>query len=293
MHNWENLRYYLAVAKRGTVSAAASELGVSHATVLRRIEQMENELGTLLFKKLQSGYELTVAGEKLLVNAEKVEMDIHEMERQFQGQQEQSGGLLRVSQPESDILDLFTHYAEFSREHPEFTLEVHSTMDVESLDRHEVDVAIRVTENPPDLLVGRCLGRIGYGAYASDEYLSGFKKPYNLSEFNWILWHIPPGDRQSRLRELKVEDPNIVLFTTRMSDVISAVRVGMGVGLISHHIARLYPDLVAIPDTDGANNYPVWLLTHRDLRNSARVRTFMRFMASALKGQFVPPLNRQ
>ena len=74
-----------------------------------------------------------------------------------------------------------------------------------------------------------------------------------------------------------------------MSDVISAARVGMGVGMVSHHIARLYPDLLPIPKTEGDEAFAVWLLTHRDLRNTVRIKTFMQFMSEALRQQLLPP----
>lgn len=162
-------------------------------------------------------------------------------------------------------------------------------MDMHNLNRHEVDVAIRITENPPDLLVGRCLGRIGYSAYASAEYLQRFDEPYTLSDFDWVVWQKGDAGGASDWLAKSVVNPRIVLYTSSMSDIISAARVGMGVGLISHHIARLYPDLIEIPNTQGDDRFAVWLLTHRDLRNTARIKTFMQFMSDALRKQLLPP----
>ena len=183
MRNWENLRFYLAVAETGTAIGAAQKLGVSHTTVLRRIDQIEHELETKLFKRLQSGYQLTADGERLLPNARQVEQEIQELEIRFHGQDKKTAGKLRVAQPESDVLDLYPLYAAFTRAHPEITLEIRSSYDAANLNKQEADVAIRMVENPPELLVGRRVGQVGFGLYASKSYLKRFKGKFSYADF--------------------------------------------------------------------------------------------------------------
>jgi len=283
--NWENLRYYLAVARQGTATAAARSLGVSNATVLRRIEQIESELGTRLFKKLQTGYELTPAGENLLDSASALERNINDIVMRFQGRDAELEGRLRISQPESDTLNLYPLYAEFSRRYPQITLEVQSSNRVVNLNRQEVDVAFRVIDSPPELLVGRCIGSVHFMMYSSYDYLSQFDNIDDLSQFDWVLWDKSEGGLQTRWLNKYVKGARIVLHASGQTDVLSAMRAGMGVGFISQQIAIHYPDLQLIPHPRSIATFKVWMLTHRDLRDNARVRVFMRFMAEAFKEQ--------
>lgn len=288
MGNWDNLRFYLAVANTGTASAAAKQLNVSHATVLRRIEQIEKELGSRLFKKLQSGYELTQTGEQLLDETRNIENAITELERKFRDKDQQLEGQLCISQPENEVLDLYPLYAEFNRLHPEIRLQIVPSDQQQNLqqyfNRDEIDVAIRFIDSPPDLLVGRCLGSVKFGAYCSPDYLKKFDAQPELIDCDWILW------RQGQMQWLysQFKTPKVVMQTTSVSDVISAIRAGMGVGWLSRLAAQHYPELLEIPTTRHKGSYKLWLLTHRELRNSARVTTFMRFMATSLKEQLKP-----
>lgn len=296
MDNWDNLKIYLAVARSGTVSAAAQELGVSHATVLRRIDQFEQELGTKLFKRLQSGYQLSQEGKALFEEAQNVEAATLRIQRQFEGGDEQLAGTLRITQPENEVVDLYPIYAKFIKRYPDITLEISSTAKVSNLNRQDADVALRFTLQPDDLLVGRCLGPVNFGAYASKAYLKnhssnrsdkkGGTPDLGLSDCDWILWQ-PDSNRLDKSAQYdwlkkRMEEPRIIMRTSSVSDIISAIRSGIGVGFVSHPIAAHYPDLVALPNARFTSMLKLWILTHRDLRNQARVKCFMRFVADEL-----------
>jgi len=253
--------------------------------VLRRIEQIERELGTRLFKKLQTGYELTPAGENLLDSASGLERNIDDIVMRFQGKDDELEGRLRISQPDSDALNLYPLYARFSRRYPQITLEVESSNREVNLNRQEVDVAFRVTETPSDLLVGRCIGSVQFTIYGSHDYLSGFDNFDDLGQFDWVLWEKAKGGLQARWLDKYVKDAHIVLYTSGQSDILSAMRAGMGVGFISQQIAIHYPELLLVPHPRSIASFKVWMLTHRDLRDTARVRAFMRFMAEAFEEQ--------
>ena len=279
MDNWENLRFYLAVARQGTVTAAAKELHVSHATVLRRIEQLEGEIGARLFKKLQTGYELTEIGAKLMDRATELERGIDEMVMQAQGEDEAVRGVLRVAQPESDTLNLYPLLSAFTQRFPEISLELHSSNALAKLNQQEVDVAIRMTDTPPDLLVGRCLGTVDFALHASKDYLSQFADITDLSQFHYVHW--TQGSRESSWLQRVVPEARIALHSSSRSDVISAIRAHMGVGFISTQVAKSFPELLRIPAASSAASFKLWVLTHRDLRNQARVVEFMRFLTKA------------
>lgn len=282
MRDWENLRYFLAVARKGTVSAAAKELYVSHSTVLRRIEQFEKSLDSKLFKKLQRGYELTLAGEKLYNASQSVEANIEQLFSQAQGQHDVAAGKLRISQPESGILNTYPLYTQFQRQHPEITLEIYSTMTTHNINQQEVDIVMRIAQTPPELLVGRKLGVIKGRIYGSKKYLQTLAKNPSIEDYQWIVWRPLITNPNSAWLDENINASRIVLYAESMSDVISAVVCGMGVGFLSSHEAAQHPDLVELLEGEVIAENDLWILTHRDLRNSQRVKTFMRFMAENL-----------
>ena len=282
MRDWENLRYFLAVARQGTVSGAAKELGVSHSTVLRRIEQFEHTLDSRLFKRLQRGYELTLAGEELYREGEGIEGNIDQVLAKAEGRHDVTEGKLRISQPEVGILNVYPLYAEFQRLHPEITLEVYSTMDAHNVNQQEVDIVLRISESPPELLAGRCLGKIQTRAYVSRKYLERVPADYTVNDYEWIVWQMTASQNPARWLRENVTDPRIVLYAASMPDVLSAVFYGMGAGFLSRHEADRHEQLVELFDGRIIAENSVWILTHRDLRNSERVKTFMRFMSEKL-----------
>lgn len=282
MRDWENLRYFLAVARQGTVSGAARELNVSHSTVLRRIEQFETILGSKLFKKLQRGYELTAAGEKLFADGQSVENDINTMLSRAEGQHDVTQGKLRISQPEMGVLNIYPLYTEFKRQHPDITLEIQSTMQKHNVEQQEVDIVFRLAEQAPELLVGRCMGTIKAKAYASKQYLKQLPKNHSTQDYDWIIWQLPRNISSKNWLNENIKNPKVVLTTPHMPDMVSAILSGMGVGFMSYHEAQQHKNLVELFDGKIVAKYKLWMLTHRDLRNSERVKTFMRFMAEHL-----------
>jgi len=282
MRDWENLRYFLAVARHGTVLGAANSLGVSHSTVLRRIEQFEKATGTRLFKKLQRGYELTPAGEVLFANARDIENNIETVLALAEGSGKAAEHKLRISQPEIGILNIYPLYAEFRRQHPDITLEVHSTMQSHNITQQEVDIVFRISETPPELSVGQCLGKVKAKSYVSQRYLEQLPANSSPADYEWILWQATADLNLKFLASKNITEPKVVMYGASMPDVVSAIHHGMGAGFLSTQQARLHKNLVELFDGKVISEYSIWMLTHRDLRNSTRVKTFMRFMAEHL-----------
>src|SRR3954447_10180532 len=145
MIDWDDVRYFLAVARGGSVRAAAERLGVNHSTVLRRIAQLEERLGAHLFERLPSGYRLTATGEEVLEFASQMEASSHLLETRIFGRDQSARGLLRVTLPPF----LATHLlmpdlADFARLHPDIEMEISSTGEVANLTNRDADVAIRI-----------------------------------------------------------------------------------------------------------------------------------------------------
>src|SRR3984957_6702617 len=145
MIDWDDVRYFLAVARGGSVRAAAERLGVNHTTVLRRIAQLEERLGAKMFEKLPSGYRLTSAGEEVLQFAEQMEASSNRLETRVFGRDQGVRGLLRVTlAPPLATHLLMPDFAEFARLHPDVEMEILSVGEPVNLTNREADVAIRV-----------------------------------------------------------------------------------------------------------------------------------------------------
>src|ERR1700748_292574 len=145
MIDWDDVRYFLAAARGGSVRAAAKSLGVNHATVLRRIAQLEERLGAQMFEKLPSGYRLTAAGDEVLELANQMEASSHQLETRVFGRDQGVRGLLRVTLPPPLATRLLMpDFAEFARLHPDIEMEISSSGELANLTNREADVAIRV-----------------------------------------------------------------------------------------------------------------------------------------------------
>jgi DNA-binding transcriptional LysR family regulator len=145
MIDWDDVRHFLAVARRGSVRAAAGRLGVNHSTVLRRIAQLEERLGAHRFEKLPSGYRLTAAGEEVLELANQMETSSHQLETRVFGRNQSVRGLLRVTlTPPLAAHLLMPDFADFARLHPDIEMEILSSGELANLTNREAHVAIRV-----------------------------------------------------------------------------------------------------------------------------------------------------
>src|SRR6201987_5803244 len=145
MIDWDDVRYFLAVARGGSVRAAAERLGVNHSTVLRRIAQLEQRLGAHMFEKRPSGYRLTAAGEEVLELAVQMEASSHQLETRVFGRDQSVRGLLRVTlAPTLATHLLMPDFSEFARLHPDIEMDILSSGELVNLTNREADLAIRV-----------------------------------------------------------------------------------------------------------------------------------------------------
>src|SRR5262249_7797111 len=148
MIDWDDVRYFLAVARGGSVRAAAERLEVNHSTVLRRIGQLEERLGAQMFEKLPSGYRLTDAGEEILEFAVQMEASSNQLETRVFGRDQSVRGLLRVTlAPTLATHLLMPDFADFARRHPEVEMQILSSDERVNLTNREADVAIRVVRD--------------------------------------------------------------------------------------------------------------------------------------------------
>jgi DNA-binding transcriptional LysR family regulator len=286
MHDldWDDLRHFLAVAVQGSVSGAAKQLGTSHSTVLRRLASLEKKLGAHLFKRLPSGYAITSAGEQLRERLAGVAEQIEGAQRQLAGLDTRPSGTLRVTSTDTLMHGvLMPLIAEFHREHPQIHLQIVVNNTFMSLTKREADVAIRPTSRPSENLVGRKAGSLQTALYASKAYWKAHaRRPF--AEHRWVV----PDETLGHLAQAKwaasnVPEERVALAVDTLVGMVSAVRAGVGVGMLLTVLADDDDQLVRIREPEARLDTDVWILTHADLKQVPRVRLFTDFMYERLR----------
>jgi DNA-binding transcriptional LysR family regulator len=282
MIDWDDVRYFLAVARGGSVRAAAERLKVNHSTVLRRIAQLEGRLGAHVFEKLPSGYRLTDAGQEVLEFAEQMEASSNQLEMRVFGRDQSVRGVLRVTlAPTLATHLLMPDFADFARLHPEVEMEILSFGEPLNLTNREADVAIRVVYDrnalPPNLHGLKGPELFG-GVYMSRDLLAAWRTG-TPDRVRWIVInnYDPDWARRGEVRTAEVP--------FRINDAeaqIVAVRQGLGMTALPCFVGDADPLLVRVPGTDLHRHGTLWLLTQGETRKTKRVRLFTEFVSRRL-----------
>jgi DNA-binding transcriptional LysR family regulator len=280
--NWDDLRLVLAVAQAGTLSGAARHLRVTHSTVFRRLGVIEQRLGVRLFERFRDGYSATPAGEAVAALAARFADDFLALERCLSGQDLRPSGTVRITTTDTISAMLMRHVPTLRAAHPEILLEVTVSNAMANLTRREADVAIRPTPEPPETLVGRRVADIAHAVYGSPAYLS--RHGGRPSDLEWIgLDDTLATTVIGRWMRENVREAQIGLRVDALPALKDAACAGAGVALLPCYLgdeeARLRRTRSSgAPDVRSA----LWLLTHSDLRRTARIRAVMDFLAIAL-----------
>jgi molybdate transport repressor ModE-like protein len=283
MIDWDDVRYFLAAARCGSVRAAAKRLGVNHATVLRRIAQLEESLRAQMFEKLPSGYRLTAAGQEVLELAEQMEATSHQLETRVFGRDQSVRGLLRVTlAPTLATHLLMPDFADFTRLHPDIEMEVRSSGELANLTNREADVAIRVVYDRKTLplnLHGLKGPELFGGVYMSRDRLATWRAGAP-DPIRWIV--ISPDGIQDWARGGEVRATEVPFRTTDGEAQIAAVRQGLGITTLPCFVGDADPLLARAPGTDLHMYGTLWLLTQGETRKTERVRIFTEFVSRRL-----------
>ncbi|HUB16649.1 MAG TPA: LysR family transcriptional regulator [Acetobacteraceae bacterium] len=289
MIDWDDVRHFLAVARGGSVRAAAATLRVNHSTVLRRIAQLEGRLGTHLFEKLPSGYRLTDAGEEVLEFAAQMEASSNQLETRVFGRDQSLRGRLRVTlAPLLATHLLLPDFADFARRHPEVEMEILSLDEPVNLTNREADVAIRVVYDrnalPPNLhgLKGPAL--FG-GVYMSHDLLTAWR----AGAPDRIRWIVKDNYLPDWARGGEVPTTEVSFRTTDADAQIVAVRQGLGMATLPCFVGDADKLLVRVPGTGLHRHGTLWVLTQGETRKTKRVRLFSEFVSRRLTA-YVPLL---
>ncbi|MFG1276289.1 LysR family transcriptional regulator [Xanthobacter autotrophicus] len=272
MLDWDDLRFFVELARCGSLSESARRLGTDHSTVARRISGLEAALSLKLFDRLPRGYALTQEGERLLERAGTVEQAVHGIERLASGAGSAVEGRVRISAPPA----LASHWlvprlAPLLARHPGLVLDVSGTSSAARLSRGEADLALRLSRPQEKGLVARKLGVLAYGLYGARAYVEATPEAARtFLGYDEELAHSP----QQVWLEAMAKGRPIVFTSNDLSSLVSAARAGMGLAAVPHALGRTAEDLVCVAEGAGAKR-DLWLLVHPDLRRAARVRAVM------------------
>lgn len=282
--DWDDLKIFLAVARQGSVRSAAAKLGVHHSTVSRRIEAFERKHQVKLFDRLPSGYAIATTGAELLTVAIEIEDKINEIERHILGKDKRLTGNIRLTMPDGLINLLMPDLVAFMNQYPEVEIELIVSYEMFNITKREADIAIRITENPPEHLIGHKLIRYACSTYASLEYFDRHDPINNRDRVKWIGWDetipYPEWVRKS-------DFPNAAIrgrFNNSLAQ-LAAVKAGLGIAKLPCPIADTESSLRRVPPGIAEPCQDIWILTHKDLASSARIKAFMSFIRTAFEAK--------
>ena len=277
--NWDDLKFFLAVSREGTASGAGKALGVNHTTVARRIGALEDKLKARLFDRTSDGYEMTQTAENMYDHALAIEERTLAIDREVFGQDAELEGPLKLTISHDVASRLVVpKLADFRATYPHIDLELLTTTGLVDLSAREADIALRLTAKPPEYLVGRKVLPLVHGVYGASDYFDSPGRGVGVILFRgegdrpvWVEQHFPSAE--------------VVLRVDDVTTMVAAVQQGLGLARLPCYIGDsstgiLRKDLELTP-----SDWAVWILSHVDLRCTARVRVCREFLAEAIESQ--------
>lgn len=284
--NWDDYRYVLAVAQAGALAAAARDLGVNHATVLRHVNAFEATHGVRIFHRHAAGYALTGDGEQLLEALRAVREAVETADRRLAERAAGQFEPVRLTTTESIFSAVMTpHLPSFRTAYPDIVLEVSVTNAPVAPGSRGADVAVRPSLSPPDALVGRRVAPLGFGIYAERGYAQACGG-MPLPEHCWVglgesLGRSPPAQWMRRT----IPEQSVVFGVDSFTAVRDVVARGLGVGILPCCVGDETPGLGAVLSPVPELETGLWLLTHASLREVSGVRAFLDHFGARLSAE--------
>lgn len=283
--DWKSLPAFLAVARHGSLRAAAERSGGTHATLRRQVEALEAQLGTQLFRRGADGLALTAAGRRLLPQALEAEAALLKGFNAVQGLDREAAGRIRLSaDPMTAHYLLAPVLADFAALYPDIEIELRLAYTLDSIARNETDVSIRHAATIEDDAVGRKLFPLSIAVVASRDYIDRMlpSAGYKGRGLSWIGYGDAPelatmiansAFPEARVRH-SVPDPEMHLHLAR---------AGAGMTFLASWVTSVFPELQRVPGTELDQRRSTWVLLHSDLRRVRRVRLFVDYLCNALQ----------
>ena len=276
--NWDDMRFFLALSREGSVSGAGRALGVKHTTVARRIRVLEERLGTRLFDRLPDGYAMTQVAENIFKHALAMEVLSQAVDREAFGRDAELAGPLKLTVG-NELADrvILPKLRVFRKAYPLIDLQLLTTTGLVDLAAREADIAVRLTSKPPDYLVGREVVRLQHGIYGTTRTLRELSNP------DVILFESeteqPPWVTENFL------NAQTVLRVDDVASMVSATKNHIGLSRMPCFIGDSIAGLRRLDVPLKPSDWGVWILSHIDLIATARVRVCREFLLKTIEQQ--------
>lgn len=265
---WDDIRYFLALARTGSLSAASRQIGVEHSTVSRRAGQLESALSVRLFDRLARGWALTVEGQALLRQAEAVEQEIWGLRRAASGIDTLTG-TVRLSAPPMILSHwLLPGLANLRADHPSLKLDLVGERREADMIRAEADIAVRLGRPSAPDLIAQSLGEVTYGLFGLPAEIARPVEDRCYIGFDDSI----PGLPQKQWLDAEVAARRTSIISNDMATMLQAALQGFGIALLPEFLAELYPQLHRCISRTQPLVRPLFLVMHPDVRRSRRVR---------------------
>ena len=282
---WAELPFFLAVARTGTLRAAAQRLKVNHATVDRHIKALEAAYGVKLFERNQQGLTLTSAGTGLVEKAKAAEMAVIEAKRKVSGMDDTPAGPVHVSLAKwHAYYHLSKELTQFREQYPDIDLRITVSDKVQDLTKSPADIAIRAAWSVEEDVVAKKICTYHAAVLASKDYLARHweSRGPNGEGLHWIgkstLWPSPELDAMNFFpaarRDLDVRDGLLI------NEMLSQ---GCGMAIVPFAASYHFPELMIVPGTPVVRDRSMWVIYHPDLRQSAWVRAVVDYLAEMFR----------
>ena len=272
MFDWDDIRVFLAIARTGTIRAAARGLGLTHSTVSRRLHGLEERLGATLFERTIEGHGLSAAGNAIMATAQAIEKEMATINRQVFAQDTRLAGTVRLS-----IHDILFHailhpaLRDFQKKFPMIELEINISGQLANLAQREADLVVRATKTPPQSAVGRKLATSPLAVFASKSYLKNRPKLDRWIKLTYGPSEIPPLPART------------VVTVDNAHATARLIADGVGMGTLPCYQGDSFPGLYRVPETDLIPDLDMWMLIHADLRKTPRVRALLNHLYEVLE----------
>ena len=286
--DWNHVRAFLAAAEEGSLSRAARALNQTQPTVSRQITALEEDLGILLLERGKRGLTLTEPGAGLLEHARQMGQAALGISFAASGESENASGHVCITCTEAfATFHLPRMLKRLRSEAPGIQLTVVASNDVRDITRREADISIRHAPPVQPDLIGKQVGSIEARIYASRGYLERVGRPAapaDSAELEFIGWETPETLVPIyNGMGIPVTRDNFTITTASGTAILEMIRQGLGLGILTRDAHALFPDLeLVFPDLEPLP-VPIWLVTHRELRTSRRIRIVFDVLAEEIE----------
>jgi DNA-binding transcriptional LysR family regulator len=289
MDNWNDLKLVLAVHRSESLSGAALSMNINHSTAFRRLNALEESIGARLFERLPGGiYIATAAGEQFAATAERVETEADALAREVAGQDRRLVGSLRVTSSETLAFSVLTsELGRFRAAHPGIVVELVVDNRILSLTRREADIALRVARPKEPDLYGRKLADAAWTVYGAPHLVAEYgpiQLAENLAGLAFVGWGAEvTGIVAADWIADRIDPKAIVYRANSLINQFTAAKAGIGFAVLPCYLGDPDPGLVRVlPDPVPELTRELWIVTHGDLRRTARVRAFFDVVGQGL-----------